>query len=71
MLTCGTYDAVGDFAYRVGLPGKSGVGGGIVAVMPGKFSVCVWSPGLNASGNSLAGTLALERFSQLSGESIF
>ena len=44
MLTCGTYDAVGDFAYRVGLPGKSGVGGGILAVMPDYFSVCVWSP---------------------------
>ncbi len=71
MLTCGTYDAVGDFAYRVGLPGKSGVGGGIVAVMPGEFSVCVWAPGLNASGNSLAGTRALERFSQLTGQSIF
>ena len=71
MLTCGTYDAVGDFAYRVGLPGKSGVGGGIVAVMPGTFSVCVWAPGLNASGNSLAGTLALQRFSELSGQSIF
>lgn len=71
MLTCGTYDAVGDFAYRVGLPGKSGVGGGIVAVMPGKFSVCVWAPGLNGSGNSLAGTRALERFSALTGESIF
>lgn len=71
MLTCGTYDAVGNFAYRVGLPGKSGVGGGIVAVMPGMFSVCVWAPGLNASGNSLAGTRALERFTQLTGESIF
>ncbi|NII11939.1 glutaminase [Oleiagrimonas sp. C23AA] len=71
MLTCGTYDAVGDFAYRVGLPAKSGVGGGIVAVMPGQFSVCVWAPGLNASGNSLAGTLALERFATLSGHSIF
>jgi glutaminase len=71
MLTCGTYDAVGDFAFRVGLPGKSGVGGGIVAVMPGEFSVCVWAPGLNASGNSLAGTLALERLTRLSGQSIF
>ncbi|MEG3190884.1 glutaminase [Lysobacter sp. D1-1-M9] len=71
MLTCGTYDAVGDFAYRVGLPGKSGVGGGIVAVMPGMFSVCVWAPGLNASGNSLAGTRALERFATLTGQSIF
>ena len=71
MLTCGTYDAVGDFAYRVGLPGKSGVGGGILAVMPGEFSVCVWSPGLDASGNSLAGTLALEWLTTKTGISIF
>jgi len=71
MLTCGTYDAVGDFAYRVGLPGKSGVGGGILAVMPGHFSVCVWSPGLNENGNSLAGTKALELFTTLTGISIF
>jgi glutaminase len=71
MLTCGTYDAVGDFAYRVGLPGKSGVGGGILAVMPRKFSVCVWSPGLNDSGNSLAGTKALELFTTLTRISIF
>ena len=71
MLTCGTYDAVGDFAYRVGLPGKSGVGGGILAVMPGEFSVCVWSPGLNEAGNSLAGTKALELFTTLTGISIF
>jgi len=71
MLTCGTYDAVGDFAYRVGLPGKSGVGGGILAVMPGEFSVCVWSPGLNESGNSLVGTKALELFTTLTGISIF
>ncbi len=71
MLTCGTYDSVGDFAYRVGLPGKSGVGGGILAVMPGKFSVCVWSPGLNDTGNSLAGTKALELFTTVTGVSIF
>ncbi len=71
MLTCGVYDAAGDFAYRVGLPGKSGVGGGIVAVMPQKFAVCVWSPGLNASGNSLAGTKALELFTTKTGISIF
>ncbi len=71
MLTCGTYDAVGDFAYRVGLPGKSGVGGGILAVMPDAFSVCVWSPGLNAQGNSLAGTKALELFTTLTEISIF
>ena len=71
MLTCGTYDSVGDFAYRVGLPGKSGVGGGILAVMPGEFSVCVWSPGLNENGNSLAGTKALELLTTLTGISIF
>ena len=71
MLTCGTYDAVGDFAYRVGLPGKSGVGGGIFAVMPDAFSVCVWSPGLNEVGNSHAGTRALELFTTMTGISIF
>jgi glutaminase len=71
MLTCGTYDTVGDFAYRVGLPGKSGVGGGIVALLPGRLSVTVWSPGLNASGNSLAGIKALELFSTKTGMSIF
>ena len=71
MLTCGVYDAAGDFAYRVGLPAKSGVGGGIVAVMPGAWSVCVWSPGLDAHGNSLAGARALELFTTLTGESIF
>ena len=71
MLTCGTYDSVGDFAYRVGLPGKSGVGGGILAVMPGRFSVCAWSPGLDAGGNSLAGTLALEWLTTRTGISIF
>jgi glutaminase len=71
MLTCGTYDAAGDFVYRVGLPAKSGVGGGIVAVLPGEFAVCVWSPGLDANGNSLAGVQALERLTTLSGRSIF
>lgn len=71
MLTCGHYDASGDFAYRVGLPGKSGVGGGIVAVVPNLMGICVWSPGLNEQGNSLVGTKALELFTTKTGVSIF
>ncbi len=71
MMTCGLYDNVGDFAYRVGLPAKSGVGGGIVAVLPGEFVVTSWSPELNQSGNSLVGTRALELFTQHTGYSIF
>ncbi|RCS56802.1 glutaminase [Parvibium lacunae] len=71
MLTCGTYDAAGEFAYRVGLPAKSGVGGGIVAVLPGHWTVCVWSPALAPSGNSHAGMLALEWLTTRTGESLF
>ncbi|TWC39508.1 L-glutaminase [Pseudomonas sp. SJZ079] len=71
MATSGLYDEAGNFAYRVGLPGKSGVGGGIVAVVPGRFTVCVWSPELNAAGNSLAGMAALELLSQRIGWSVF
>jgi glutaminase len=71
MLTCGTYDAAGDFAYQVGIPAKSGVGGGIVAVVPNQLAVAVWSPGLNAKGNSLAGSAALEGFTSKTGLSIF
>ena len=71
MLTCGTYDAAGDFAYRVGLPGKSGVGGGVIAVVPGRCTLCVWSPGLDERGNSVAGVAALDRFTTLTGLSVF
>ncbi len=71
MLTCGHYDASGELAFRVGVPGKSGVGGGILAIVPGKASIAVWSPGLNKRGNSELGTAALERLVDAMGWSVF
>lgn len=71
MLTCGTYDAAGEFAFRIGLPCKSGVGGGIVAVVPDRLTLCVWSPALEATGNSLLGMKALELFTAKTGLSVF
>ena len=71
MLTCGTYDGAGEFAYRVGLPGKSGVSGGLLAIVPGRCTVCAWSPRLDAAGNSVAAVAALDAFTTLSGWSVF
>lgn len=71
LATSGLYDGAGEFAYRVGMPGKSGVGGGIIAVIPGELSICVWSPELDNQGNSLVGTAMLEHLSQRLGRSIF
>ena len=71
MLTCGTYDAAGEFAFCIGLPCKSGVGGGIVAVVPDTLTLCVWSPALDATGNSAIGRRALELFTARTGLSVF
>jgi glutaminase len=71
MLTCGFYDEAGEFSFKVGLPGKSGVGGGIIAIRPGKYCIAVWSPKLNAKGNSYKGMKILEHFTTRTRCSIF
>jgi glutaminase len=71
MQTCGFYDEAGEYTFKVGLPGKSGIGGGIVAILPGKYAVAVWSPPLNAKGNSVKGMQLLEVLTTKTGISIF
>ncbi len=71
MQTCGFYDEAGEYTFKVGLPGKSGIGGGIVAIHPGSYAVAVWSPRLNAKGNSVKGMQLLETLTSKTGLSIF
>jgi glutaminase len=71
MQTCGFYDEAGEFSFKVGLPGKSGVGGGIIAICPGQYAIAVWSPRLNSKGNSYKGMRILEYFTTATESSIF
>jgi len=71
LLMSGMYGAAGDIAYRIGLPAKSGIGGGVLAIMPGLGTICVWSPPLDEDGNSAGGVAAIEEFARLAGWSVF
>lgn len=71
MQTCGFYDEAGEFAYKVGLPGKSGVGGGMVAILPGSYAIAVWSPKLNKQGNSYRGMKFLQYFTDETQDTVF
>lgn len=71
MQTCGFYDEAGEFAYKVGLPGKSGVGGGMVAILPGSYAIAVWSPKLNKKGNSYRGMKFLQYFTDETQDTVF
>ena len=71
MFTCGLYDHAGEWAYRVGLPAKSGVGGGILGIVNRQLGIAVYSPKLDAKGNSVRGILACKDLGERTGTARF